>query len=104
MHNKLNEMLFAEMLAGKRFVLIVDEAQKNLDDSGARNHPAAFRTSVRTSHCKLLQPSFWPGNPSSPEKLGQKRQAQLLRSALPVVKRLDTLYRRRKQPVISDTG
>jgi len=32
MHNKLNEMLFAEMLAGKRFVLIVDEAQ-NLDDS-----------------------------------------------------------------------
>ncbi|MFZ0645670.1 MAG: AAA family ATPase, partial [Candidatus Acidiferrales bacterium] len=27
MHTKLNEMLFAELLAGKRFVLIVDEAQ-----------------------------------------------------------------------------
>ena len=32
MHNKLNEILFAEMLAGRRFVLIVDEAQ-NLDET-----------------------------------------------------------------------
>ncbi len=31
MHNKLNETLFAEMLAGRRFVLVVDEAQ-NLAD------------------------------------------------------------------------
>ncbi len=32
MHGKLNEILFEELLAGKRFVLVVDEAQ-NLDDS-----------------------------------------------------------------------
>ena len=32
MHSKLNEILFAEMIAGRRFVLIVDEAQ-NLEDS-----------------------------------------------------------------------
>src|SRR5271167_3633860 len=30
LHNKLNEVLFAELLQGKRFVLVVDEAQ-NLD-------------------------------------------------------------------------
>src|SRR5712692_4943879 len=27
MHNKLNEVLFSEMLAGRRFVIVVDEAQ-----------------------------------------------------------------------------
>ena len=41
MHNKLNEMLFAEMLAGKRFVLIVDEAQ-NLDDTVLETIRLAF--------------------------------------------------------------
>src|SRR4029077_9482211 len=32
MHGQLNEILFEELLAGKRFVLVIDEAQ-NLDDS-----------------------------------------------------------------------
>ena len=52
MHNKLNEMLFAEMLAGKRFVLIVDEAQ-NLDDSVLET--IRLLSNFETSHTKLLQ-------------------------------------------------
>jgi N-acetylmuramoyl-L-alanine amidase/type II secretory pathway predicted ATPase ExeA len=86
MHNKLNEMLFAEMLAGRRFVLIVDEAQ-NLDDSVLET--IRLLSNFETSHSKLLQ-IVLAGQPQLAEKLGQKRQAQLLQR-IAVVKRLDAL-------------
>jgi N-acetylmuramoyl-L-alanine amidase/type II secretory pathway predicted ATPase ExeA len=86
MHNKLNEMLFAEMLAGKRFVLIVDEAQ-NLDDSVLET--IRLLSNFETSHTKLLQ-IVLAGQSQLAEKLGQKRQAQLLQR-IAVVKRLDAL-------------
>ena len=86
MHNKLNEMLFAEMLAGRRFVLIVDEAQ-NLDDSVLET--IRLLSNFETSHTKLLQ-IVLAGQPQLAEKLGQKRQAQLLQRIV-VVKHLDAL-------------
>jgi N-acetylmuramoyl-L-alanine amidase/type II secretory pathway predicted ATPase ExeA len=86
MHNKLNEMLFAEMLAGRRFVLIVDEAQ-NLDDSVLET--VRLLSNFETSHSKLLQ-IVLAGQSQLAEKLGQKRQAQLLQR-IAVVKHLDAL-------------
>jgi N-acetylmuramoyl-L-alanine amidase/type II secretory pathway predicted ATPase ExeA len=73
MHNKLNEMLFAEMLAGKRFVLIVDEAQ-NLDDSVLET--VRLLSNFETSHTKLLQ-IVLAGQPQLAEKLAQPRLEQL---------------------------
>src|SRR5208283_4422395 len=52
MHNKLNEILFAEMLAGRRFVLIVDEAQ-NLDESVLET--IRLLSNFETAHAKLMQ-------------------------------------------------
>jgi N-acetylmuramoyl-L-alanine amidase/type II secretory pathway predicted ATPase ExeA len=86
MHNKLNEMLFAEMLAGRRFVLIVDEAQ-NLDDSVLET--VRLLSNFETSHTKLLQ-IVLAGQSQLAEKLAQKRQAQLLQR-IAVVKHLDAL-------------
>jgi N-acetylmuramoyl-L-alanine amidase len=86
MHNKLNEMLFAEMLAGKRFVLIVDEAQ-NLDDSVLET--VRLLSNFETSNTKLLQ-IVLAGQSQLGEKLGQKRLAQLLQR-ITVVKHLEAL-------------
>jgi N-acetylmuramoyl-L-alanine amidase len=86
MHNKLNEMLFAEMLAGRRFVLIVDEAQ-NLDDSVLET--IRLLSNFETSNTKLLQ-IVLAGQSQLGEKLGQKRLAQLLQR-ITVVKRLEAL-------------
>ncbi len=86
MHNKLNEMLFAELLAGKRFVLIVDEAQ-NLDDSVLET--IRLLSNFETSNTKLLQ-IVLAGQPQLGEKLGQKQLAQLLQR-LTVVKHLEAL-------------
>jgi N-acetylmuramoyl-L-alanine amidase len=86
MHNKLNEMLFAEMLAGKRFVLIVDEAQ-NLDDSVLET--IRLLSNFETSNTKLLQ-IVLAGQPQLGEKLRQKRLAQLLQR-ITVVKHLEAL-------------
>lgn len=86
MHNKLNEMLFAEMLAGKRFVLIVDEAQ-NLDDSVLET--IRLLSNFETSNTKLLQ-IVLAGQPQLEEKLGQRRLAQLLQR-ITVVKHLEAL-------------
>jgi N-acetylmuramoyl-L-alanine amidase len=86
MHNKLNEMLFAEMLAGKRFVLIVDEAQ-NLDDSVLET--IRLLSNFETSNTKLLQ-IVLAGQPQLGEKLGQKQLAQLLQR-ITVVKHLEAL-------------
>jgi N-acetylmuramoyl-L-alanine amidase len=74
MHNKLNEILFAEMLAGRRFVLIVDEAQ-NLDDSVLET--IRLLSNFETSHTKLLQ-IVLAGQPQLGDKLGQQHLAQLL--------------------------
>ncbi|MGB8440858.1 MAG: N-acetylmuramoyl-L-alanine amidase [Candidatus Acidiferrales bacterium] len=86
MHNKLNEMLFAEMLAGKRFVLIVDEAQ-NLDNSVLET--VRLLSNFETSHTKLLQ-IVLAGQSQLEEKLRQKQLAQLLQR-ITVVKHLEAL-------------
>jgi N-acetylmuramoyl-L-alanine amidase/type II secretory pathway predicted ATPase ExeA len=106
MHNKLNEMLFAEMLAGKRFVLIVDEAQ-NLDDSVLET--IRLLSNFETSHTKLLQ-IVLAGQPQLGEKLGHKKLAQLLQR-IAVVQRLEALspeetasYIRHRLKVAGHTG
>ncbi len=86
MHNKLNEMLFAEMLAGKRFVLVVDEAQ-NLSDSVLET--VRLLSDFETSHTKLLQ-IVLAGQPQLAEKLAQPRLAQL-RQRITVLTRLEAL-------------
>ncbi|MGA8452094.1 MAG: N-acetylmuramoyl-L-alanine amidase [Candidatus Acidiferrales bacterium] len=86
MHTKLNEILFAEMLAGKRFVLIVDEAQ-DLDDSVLET--IRLLSNFETSHTKLLQ-IILAGQSQLAEKLGHKRQAQLLQR-IAVVQHLEAL-------------
>jgi N-acetylmuramoyl-L-alanine amidase/type II secretory pathway predicted ATPase ExeA len=74
MHTKLNEMLFAEMLSGKRFVLIVDEAQ-NLDDSVLET--IRLLSNFETSNTKLLQ-IVLAGQPQLAAKLAQPNHSQLL--------------------------
>src|ERR1700683_1967766 len=86
MHNKLNEMLFAEMLAGRRFVLIVDEAQ-NLDDGVLET--IRLLSNFETSNTQLLQ-IVLAGQPQLGEKLEQKRMVQLLQR-ITVVKQLEAL-------------
>jgi len=74
MHNKLNEILFAEMLAGRRFVLIVDEAQ-NLDESVLET--IRMLSNFETTHSKLMQ-IILAGQPQLGEKLRENQLAQLL--------------------------
>jgi N-acetylmuramoyl-L-alanine amidase len=74
MHKKLNEILFAEMLAGRRFVLIVDEAQ-NLQDSVLET--IRMLSNFETTHAKLMQ-IILAGQPQLGETLQQKNLAQLL--------------------------
>jgi N-acetylmuramoyl-L-alanine amidase/type II secretory pathway predicted ATPase ExeA len=86
MHTKLNEMLFAELWAGRRFVLIVDEAQ-NLDDTVLET--IRLLSNFETSNTKLLQ-IVLAGQPHLAEKLRQKQLAQLLQR-ITVVKHLNPL-------------
>ncbi len=86
MHNKLNEILFAEMLAGRRFVLIVDEAQ-NLDDSVLET--IRLLSNFETPTTKLLQ-IVLAGQPQLSEKLAQPHLSQLLQR-LTMVKYLEAL-------------
>jgi general secretion pathway protein A len=88
MHNKFNETLFAEMRAGKRFVVIVDEAQ-NLDDSVLET--IRLLSNFETANTKPLQ-IVLAGQPQLGEKLGQKRFEQLLQR-IRVVKHLEALSR-----------
>jgi len=83
MHNKLNAMLFAEMLAGRRFVLIVDEAH-NLDDTVLET--IRLLSNFETTNTKLLQ-IVLAGQPQLGDKLRQKHLAQLLQR-ITVVKHL----------------
>jgi N-acetylmuramoyl-L-alanine amidase/type II secretory pathway predicted ATPase ExeA len=84
MHNKLNEMLFAELMKGRRFVLIVDEAQ-NLDDSVLET--IRLLSNFETSNTKLLQ-IVLAGQPQLAAKLGQPQLAQL-EQRIAVVQRLE---------------
>jgi len=86
MHSKLNEILFTEMLAGRRFVLIVDEAQ-NLDDSVLET--IRLLSNFETSNTKLLQ-IVLAGQPQLGEKLAQPHLAQLLQR-ITLVKYLEPL-------------
>ena len=73
MHNKLNEVLFEEMLARKRFVLVVDEAQ-NLDESVLET--LRMLSNFETHHTKLLQ-IVLAGQPRLAAKLAQPQLSQL---------------------------
>ena len=73
MHGKLNEILFAELLAGRRFVLVVDEAQ-NLDDSVLET--VRMLSNFETHNAKLVQ-IILAGQPRLATKLAQPRLIQL---------------------------
>jgi general secretion pathway protein A len=86
MHGKLNEILFDELLKGKRFVLVVDEAQ-NLDDSVLET--VRMLSNFETHNTKLLQ-IILAGQPRLASKLAQPRLYQL-RQRIAVLSRLDPL-------------
>jgi type II secretory pathway predicted ATPase ExeA len=73
MHGRLNEILFEELLAGKRFVLVVDEAQ-NLDDTVLET--VRTLSNFETHNTKLLQ-IVLAGQPGLAAKLSQPRLSQL---------------------------
>jgi general secretion pathway protein A len=73
MQGKLNEILFEQLMNGKRFVLVVDEAQ-NLDDSVLET--VRMLSNFETHNAKLIQ-IVLAGQPSLAEKLAQPRLAQL---------------------------
>ena len=84
MHGKLNEILFEELLAGKRFVLIVDEAQ-NLDDTVLET--VRMLSNFETHNTKLLQ-IILAGQPQLATKLAQPQLSQL-RQRVAVLGRLE---------------
>jgi type II secretory pathway predicted ATPase ExeA len=88
MHGKLNEILFEELLAGKRFVLVVDEAQ-NLDDSVLET--VRMLSNFETHNTKLLQ-IILAGQPRLAAKLAQPRLSQL-RQRIAVLSRLEPFTR-----------
>ena len=73
MHNKLNQILLQERLAGRRFVLIVDEAQ-NLDPSVLET--IRLLSNFETSQSKLLQ-ILLVGQPQLARKLAGSSLEQL---------------------------
>lgn len=73
MHAKLNAILFDEMLAGRRFVLVLDEAQ-NLGESVLET--VRLLSNFETHHAKLLQ-IVLAGQPGLAAKLAKPELAQL---------------------------
>jgi general secretion pathway protein A len=73
MHNKLNQILLQERQAGRRFVLIVDEAQ-NLDPSVLET--IRLLSNFETSQSKLLQ-ILLVGQPQLARKLASSSLEQL---------------------------
>ncbi|MGH9704637.1 MAG: AAA family ATPase, partial [Candidatus Acidiferrales bacterium] len=73
MHRMLNEILFREMMQGRRFVLIVDEAQ-NLDE--ATLETIRLLSDFETSNSKLIQ-IVLSGQPQLVESLRQPGLTQL---------------------------
>jgi general secretion pathway protein A len=86
MHNKLNEVLFSEMLAGRRFVVVVDEAQ-DLDEPVLET--IRLLSDFETPHAKLLG-IILSGQPLLAEKLAQPALSQL-KQRIAVVRRLERL-------------
>ena len=86
MHNKLNEILFHEMLEGRRFVLIVDEAQ-NLHDSVLET--IRLLSDFETTHAKLLE-IVLAGQPQLATKLARPSLSQL-RQRIAILGRLEPL-------------
>jgi len=86
MHAKLNENWFAEMLAGKRFVLLFDDAEE-LNDVVLKTLRQISR--YETSNSKLLQIVLC-GQPQLLETLGRADLAQL-RKRIVEVKHLEAL-------------
>jgi general secretion pathway protein A len=73
MHKALNEILFREMLEGRRFVLIVDEAQ-NLHDSVLET--IRLLSDFETTHTKLIQ-IVLSGQPQLADTLRRPHLSQL---------------------------
>lgn len=84
MHGKLNEILFEELLNGKRFILVIDEAQ-NLDESVLET--VRMLSNFETHNTKLLQ-IILSGQPQLADKLAQPRLSQL-RQRIGVLTRLE---------------
>jgi type II secretory pathway predicted ATPase ExeA len=86
MHRKLNQILLDEMLAGKRFVLAVDEAQ-NLSELVLET--VRLLSNFETQHTKLLQ-IVLAGQPQLAAKLAQPQLWQL-RQRIAVLSHLEPL-------------
>ena len=86
MHKVLNQALFEEMLQGRRFVLIVDEAQ-NLQDSVLET--IRLLSNYETTHSKLIQ-IVLAGQPQLVETLMRPGLVQL-RQRIAVVANLEPL-------------
>jgi type II secretory pathway predicted ATPase ExeA len=86
MHKALNQALFEEMLQGRRFVLIVDEAQ-NLEDSALET--IRLLSNYETTHSKLIQ-IVLAGQPQLVETLMRPGLVQL-RQRIAVLANLEPL-------------
>jgi general secretion pathway protein A len=86
MHKKLNDVLFSEMLAGRRFVLVVDEAQ---DLEGPVLETIRLLSDFETAHAKLLE-IVLAGQPQLAEKLAQRGLSQL-RQRIAILGHLESL-------------
>jgi type II secretory pathway predicted ATPase ExeA len=86
MHTKLNAMLLEEMLGGRRFVLVVDEAQ-NLSESVLET--VRLLSNFETPHAKLLQ-IVLAGQPGLASKL-EKPELSQLRQRIAVLSHLEPL-------------
>jgi len=86
MHNKLNEILFSEMLAGKRFILVIDEAQ-DLEEPVLET--IRLLSDFETPHAKLLG-IILSGQPLLAEKLARPALSQL-KQRIAIVRRLEPL-------------
>ncbi len=73
MHKKLNEILFQEMFEGRRFVLVVDEAQ-NLQETVLET--IRLLSDFETNHVKLLE-IILVGQPQLAAKLARPSLSQL---------------------------
>jgi type II secretory pathway predicted ATPase ExeA/HSP20 family molecular chaperone IbpA len=86
MHKKLNDVLFSEMLEGRRTVLVVDEAQ-NLE--GPVLETIRLLSNFETTHSKLLE-IVLAGQPQLAENLARPDLSQL-RQRIAVLSRLESL-------------
>jgi general secretion pathway protein A len=86
MHRALNEILFQEMLNGRRFVLIIDEAQ-NLD--AATLETIRLLSDFETTHAKLIQ-IVLAGQPQLIETLLRPELSQL-RQRIAILTNLEPL-------------